>query len=138
MMINKSAATELFMKMWTAWESTVPKVLVRENPRILIRFLELSASDEGIFQQELKRQLGLNQPRISKLTQKLIGAQWIVLLTPDEDKRKRTAFLTKTGRQGFANVRSSLDVVVAKPVSSALSKSAQKGIRPAVGQQRFF
>lgn len=56
----------------------VPPNLRREDPKVLLRFMELSASSEGIFQQELKLALGLNQSRLSKLAAKLVDAGWIL------------------------------------------------------------
>jgi hypothetical protein len=62
----------MFLEKWAAWQSVVPPNLRREDPKVLLRFMELSASSEGIFQQELKLALGLNQSRLSKLAAKLV------------------------------------------------------------------
>jgi hypothetical protein len=63
--------------MWTAWRNAVGKVLAVENPTVLSDFLRLASGTTGISRSELQRELGLKQPRTSKLSTKLMSENWL-------------------------------------------------------------
>jgi hypothetical protein len=138
-MANKTIdGAELFLKMWAAWESTVPRVLVHEDPGVLIRFLDLSTTPQGISQLESKRALGIkHQPRLTKLTKKLEDVKWIKVATPKEDRRKRLTITTATGKEGLAALRSKLGALASAPSASPRTKPTPKGIRPVAGKTSF-
>jgi hypothetical protein len=136
MAINKSG-TEVFLQMWAACKAVIPQGLIRQDPRLLIRFLELSGRPEGIFQMELRRRLGINQPRLSKLTQKLVEAGWIEVHTPDGDGRKRLTITTGAGKEWLTALSAKLEALVVAPPVPPRPKVSRKGIRPVSGQPTF-
>ena len=123
--------------MWSAWLATVPPSLIHEDPRLLFRFLELSSTSDGIFQQELKRGLGVNQPRLSKLTRKLVEVGWLTVSTPKDDRRKRLAITTVAGKKGLAVLRSKLGALVSRPSASPRPKISRKEPRVGLVQTTF-
>jgi DNA-binding MarR family transcriptional regulator len=125
-----------FTRMWEIWRSILPDRLRREDAGVLLRFLQLTESKD-IFQTELKSQLGVNQPRLSKLTQKLVEEGWIKLERPVDDGRKRRAVLTSEGRSGLAVLRAKLQRLPPTGPAKSRRKSPRKGIQRVAGQMDF-
>ena len=69
---------------------------------MLLPLLELSSPEECIFQKELKLRLGIQQPRLSKLTSKLVRAGWVTVKTPEDDRRKFLTITTAAGKKKLA------------------------------------
>jgi len=78
------SATSRYCNMWTEWKRTVPERLAAEDPKILSQFLTYASSDAGVSRSELERELGLKQPRVSKLSAKLLDEQWIEVVEKSE------------------------------------------------------
>lgn len=82
------SATSRYCNMWTEWKRVVPEKLAAEDPGILSQFLTYASRDAGVSRSELERELGLKQPRVSKLSAKLLHEQWIEIVEkPQGDGR---------------------------------------------------
>jgi hypothetical protein len=77
-------ATNRYCEMWTEWKRAVPERLAAEDPGILSQFLTYASRDAGVSRSELERELGLKQPRVSKLSAKLLDEQWIEIVEKSE------------------------------------------------------
>jgi len=138
MNINTVIDSKLFLEMWSAWEDVIPQKLSRENPRVLLRLLELAATPKGVFQVELKSALSVNQSALSKLVAKLRKAELVKVSTPAADRRKAQVKTSETGKALLANLNKKLGEVGTASSTSAVPRKARKGIRDAVGQATFF
>jgi DNA-binding MarR family transcriptional regulator len=138
MATKKQNGTEVFMRMWAAWETVVPLELVRQNPKLVIGTLELSGRPEGIFQMELKRKLGVNQPRLSKMTSKLRKAGLVKVSIPAGDRRKALVRTSEVGKALLADFNSKLGGLGVARSSSPHPRRLGKSIRDAAGQTTFF
>jgi DNA-binding MarR family transcriptional regulator len=81
------SGTAAYLEVFSKWKITVGEVLAREDPRILVRIVELSTVKEGISQRALQEDLKINQSRLSKLTKKMAGCKWVVLEKSSSDRR---------------------------------------------------
>ncbi len=139
----KPMATEVpkggdgFLKMWEAWEAIVPPSLIRVNPRVLLRLLELSTRPEGIFQSELTSTLGINQSSLSKLTTRLRKAGLVNVRKPKDDRRMGRMKASATGRAMLASLNQRLGAYCTTGPASPRPKKVGKGIHLAAGQQAF-
>ena len=129
-----SSGTETFVQMWLKWRSALPATLVREDPLILIRLSQLCQRGEGVSQSELKRELGINQPRLSKLMKKLEREQWITIRGSEADERLRLMTTTTMARDRMASLEADLRALLS--AKSAIQKP-QKGKQIQEGQQAF-
>lgn len=66
--------TATFLEVFSKWKTNVGDVLAGEDPKILVRIVELSSTNEGISQRALQEDLKINQSRLSKLSKKLAAA----------------------------------------------------------------
>jgi len=100
--------TALFLKMWVEWRSKIPKRLANEDPDMLIRLLELGGKDSGVLQSEAKRELGVNQPRLSKLMKKLLLEGWIKIEKSKVDGRRRPMKTTRKAEEYLSSLKEGL------------------------------
>jgi hypothetical protein len=86
--------------MWTEWKRAVPKRLAAEDPLILSRLLTHASSEAGVSRSDLEQELGLRQPRVSKLSTKLLDEKWIEIVPKSQGDGRlefiRTTFLART------------------------------------------
>jgi DNA-binding MarR family transcriptional regulator len=100
---------DLFSRMWSTWQSQIPKPFADENPQILIQLLRIADIKGGISQSELQSALGVNQPRLSKLADKLLEHQWIQIVPkPEGDRRMRFVRTTSKARRAMQLVEAAL------------------------------
>jgi DNA-binding MarR family transcriptional regulator len=90
---------ELFLELCRIWDAAVPKPLRGEDPSLLSRFLELSDSDNGVAQADLRKELKVSQPQISRLALRLKKAGLVTDNIPVADGRVRLTKLTPTGKE---------------------------------------
>jgi DNA-binding MarR family transcriptional regulator len=114
-------ATRQYCNMWTVWKRAVPETLAAENPSILSELLRLASREAGICRSELERKLDLNQPRISKLSKKLLDENWLeVVERPGRDGRLVFIRATSLAKSVMESLEFSLGKVshLARPVGS--------------------
>lgn len=111
---------DLFCRMWSTWQTHIPKPLAGENPQVLSRLLRVADIEGGTSQKEIQRELSLHQSRVSKLVDKLLDQKWVQIVPqPDGDRRIRLVRVTPKARNAMRLVEAEL--------SSALSvKSDQR------------
>lgn len=135
---------QLFIERLAAWEAVVPKALLGENPRIVLTILQRSAFPGGIFQSQLKQQLGVNQSYLSKLMHKLEDtAHWIEIKSPTDDKRRRVSTTTEAGNEALASLETRLKAVNAGSRSPSRTPRLRPRWKktadyPQPGQPSFF
>jgi DNA-binding MarR family transcriptional regulator len=78
--------TAAFLEVFSKWRTNVGDVLAGEDPKILVRIVELSSTNEGISQRALQEDLKINQSRLS-LSKKLAACRWVVLRKSSSDRR---------------------------------------------------
>lgn len=105
---NMKTGTSLFVKMWSAWKSKLPKSLVNEDPDLLIRLLELCSRDAGVQQAEAQREIGVRQPRLSKLMKKLLNEKWITVGKSEKDGRVTPMKATKAAQKWLSDLQERL------------------------------
>jgi predicted transcriptional regulator len=121
-------ATNRYCKMWTEWKRAVPEKLAAEDPRILSGFLTHASREAGVSRSDLERKLGLKQPRVSKLSTKLLDEQWIEIVEkPQGDGRVEFIRTTSLARTIMGNLEDLLCALspplpVARPVRSSGGK----------------
>lgn len=100
---------DAFVRVWLEWWSGVPDRLARQESSLVVRLLTLGLREGGIQQSELKRQLGIAQPRLSKLMVKLgkkkVG--WIQVKA-GTDRRVRLMTTTAAGETELAALKGDL------------------------------
>jgi DNA-binding MarR family transcriptional regulator len=103
--MSKKSPTDSYCTGWTTWQRIVPPLVVGESPVILIEFLRLADVENGICRSELQRLLVLNQPRVSKLSDKLIQLEWLeVAANPRTDARLEFLKTTTKARRFLAQL----------------------------------
>jgi MarR family len=140
---KESAGFDIFVAMRSTWWSHVPIALAREEPGMLSRLLGLGSRAGGISQSELRRELGINQPRLSKLIKKLHDERWIRVKQSETDSRVKLMTTTATARDTIASLRTELAALLAAKTSRLATSRrrkplpGRKGIRPVPGQVSF-
>ena len=129
-----------FVRIWSAWWSGVPAVLARQEPSVVARLLNLGLLEEGISQSDLRRELGVNQPRLSKLMKKLVRAGWIRVRRPKTDSRLKLMTTTAAGREKIMGLKADLAALLpekeAVQASAPLRKSRLSSVRRRIEQQQ--
>src|ERR1039458_7537602 len=74
------SAISRYCQMWTTWREGLPDDLAAESPGFLSDFLRLASRESGISRSELERELKLKQPRVSKLSTKLMNEKWLEIV----------------------------------------------------------
>jgi len=116
----------MFLEMFSRWESTAGK-LAHEDPRLLLRIIELSSIKGGISQRALRQELKINQPRISKLTKKLTssklaGGPWVVVRKLPSDHRVVLTVATAQAKDKTNCLRTELTSIVVRHTKGAPKK----------------
>lgn len=101
----------MFLEMFSRWESTAGK-LAHEDPRILLRIIELSSIKGGISQRNLQQELKINQPRLSKLTKKLARNLWVQIRRSAPDHRVVLTIATALGKGKARDFRTELATMI--------------------------
>jgi DNA-binding MarR family transcriptional regulator len=143
--IKDSAGLDILVAMRATWWSHVPVALAREEPGMLTRLLDLGLRARGISQSELRRELGINQPRLSKLMKKLLDERWIRVKQSETDSRVKLMTTTPTARDRIASLRTDLGSLLAAKAARLTTSGrrkpsaspGRKRIKPVPGQQPF-
>jgi DNA-binding PadR family transcriptional regulator len=122
-----------FVDLWQAWNSIVPKKLVRQNPLAVFAILEMCDGRGGRFQMEIRSELGLGESHLSKLLEKLVQVRWIAVTSKDSPGGKHRIRITRKGREVLSELRGR--IVQAPPVPAR--RGRWRGVRPAKGQLSF-
>lgn len=137
----------VFVTMWSRWWSRVPASLAREDPGMLTHLLELGLRPGGISQSDVQRELGINQPRLSKLMRKLLDEGWIRVKKSESDSRVKLMTTTATAKDRVAKIK--VDLAASLPAnareqvpppprrSRASAGLRDKGVKPQRGQITF-
>jgi DNA-binding MarR family transcriptional regulator len=108
MTINGDGVFDQFVAKWQTWTTQIPPVLARQAPGLITRLLDLASREGGIFQSELRRELKINQPRLSKLVRKLRKLRWVSVKKSKTDTRFSIVTTTAIGREGIARAKAAL------------------------------
>src|SRR6266550_3278758 len=93
---------DAFVRIWSVWWSGVPTRLARQESSLVVRLLTLGLGEGGVSQSGLKRQLGIAQPRLSKLMWKLEKVGWIQVKASKTDRRIRLITTTVKAQDRMA------------------------------------
>jgi DNA-binding MarR family transcriptional regulator len=116
----------------------VPKGLLHEHPRILLRILALADTSQGRCQSALIRMLRISQVRLSKLTQKLVEAGWLTIRRSENDGPRRFTTTTDKGREILDALRQRLGNLVPRSQPPIRSSRSLGRVHPALGQLSFL
>jgi DNA-binding MarR family transcriptional regulator len=111
--------TETFVQMYSKWNAIVGNLLAGEDPNILLRVVELASTDGGISQRALQQDLKINQPRLSKLTKKLVSARWVGVRKSPSDRRVLLMRATDNAKTRVERLRMELSAIVVVPAGVA-------------------
>jgi DNA-binding MarR family transcriptional regulator len=107
--MNIMTLAGIHCRMSSTWRSVIPMPVAGEDPEILTRFLCLADTKRGICHADLQRELGLLQPRVSRLTDRLLDLKWVrIVPRPDGDRRMRLVQTTPKARGAMRSVEDEL------------------------------
>jgi DNA-binding MarR family transcriptional regulator len=98
------SGTNLFLRLCSEWRSKLPPTLAQADPGVLIRLLELGSQGSGVLQSAARRELGVNQPLLSKLMKKLLQVKWITVEQSATDSRSMPMKTTRVARDWLSNL----------------------------------
>ena len=111
--------TAKFLEVFSKWRKNVGAVLAGEDPQMLVRIVELSSTMEGISQRALLKYLQINQPRLSKLTKKLVVCRWVELQKSSTDRRMVLMNATDLAKAKVEWLRTELSAIEVMPALAA-------------------
>ena len=123
---------DAFVRIWSIWWSGAPDSLKRQEPSVVVRLLTLGLREGGISQANLQRELQINQPRLSKLTDKLRKAGWIKVKTSAADRRIRLTATTVKAQERLSALKAELAALVRAPRAEkppARRRATKSGLR---------
>ena len=100
---------DLFVALSSIWRARVPPALVHESPESLTRILELGLAAPGISHSALRPKLGLNQPQMTRLAEKLVDEGWIQVARLETDRRVKLVTTTAAGRSLLSSLKADLN-----------------------------
>lgn len=123
-------ATNRYCEMWTEWKRAVPERLAAEDPGILSRYLTHASRASGVSRSDLERELELKQPRVSKLSTKLLNEQWIEIVeNPQGDGRVELIRTTSLARTIMGNLEDLLCNLSPPPPVVRPVRLASRGVQ---------
>jgi DNA-binding MarR family transcriptional regulator len=123
---QNDAAFDEVVRIWSTWWSRAPTALARQEPSMVARLLNLGLRKEGISQSDLRRELGMNQPRLSKLMKKLVRTGWIRIRRSKTDNRVKLMTTTAPARDRIATMKSDLAAVLRAEVAKLAAAPSRK------------
>lgn len=130
--------TAVFIEMFSQWNTTVGRLLAGQDPSILIRIVELASTEEGISQGALQHDLKINQPRLSKLTKKLVASKWVEVRRPSSDRRFVLMRATDHARKIVKDLNAKLSFFVGVPTRTAPKKRGAPKVKVTPRQDSLF
>jgi hypothetical protein len=116
MVVNKDdEAFDALVRTWSVWWSKVPDRLARQESSLVVRLLTLGLRQGGISQSELKQELGIAQPRLSKLMVKLLKIKWIKVQRSETDRRVWLMTTTAAAQDRMVALKGDLAAVLRAP-----------------------
>jgi len=110
------------VRRWSKWWSDVPETLERQESTVVASILNLGLREGGITQSALRKELGMNQPRLSKLMDKLATAGWIEPAkskgksrSKKTDSRFRSMTTAGSARDGILSLKHDLKALLRPP-----------------------
>ena len=100
---------DLFVALSSIWRARVPPALVHESPESLTRILELGLAAPGISHSALRPKLGLNQPQMTRLAEKLVDEGWIQVARLETDRRVKLVTTTAAGQSLLSSLKADLN-----------------------------
>ena len=148
MVTRSEEAFAAFVRVWSGWWSRVPDRLARQESSLVVRLLTLGLQEGGISQAELKRELRIAQPRLSKLMVKLEKVGWIQMKASKTDRRIKLMTTTVKARGRVNALKQDLAILLQAqgarqtptPVPPPKPPPFRRGnvIRQQPGQTGFF
>ncbi len=130
---------DAFVRVWSNWWSEVPDRLLRQESSLVVRLLTLGLREGGIQQSELKRQLGIAQPRLSKLMEKLgkkkVG--WIQVKRSETDRRVWLMTTTAVAQTSLAALKANLAAELRAQRTEEVSTPLRKTITLSSARKRI-
>ena len=101
---------DALVRTWSVWWSKVPDRLARQESSLVVRLLTLGLRQGGISQSEVKQELGIAQPRLSKLMDKLEKKKvgWIQVERSKKDRRVWLMTTTAAAQDRMAVLKADL------------------------------
>ena len=131
MAAKEDAGLDLFVKMSAMWRNRVPPTLVHESPGTLTRILELGLVSPGVSHSAMRPKLGLNQPEMSKITERLVQARWVEVTRSKKDRRLKLITATAAGRKFLSSLKADLNALLSAEEVRQASSQQPKPSRPA-------
>lgn len=116
------------LEVFSRWRKTVGSVLAGEDPKILVRIVELASAKGGISQSDLQKDLKINQPRLSKMTKRLVSARWVVVRKSSSDRRVLLMRATDHAKTRVERLRTELSVIGETTTPPAPKRSRRLGL----------
>ena len=86
-MAESKIGVDLYVALRATWLTHIPDLLAKEDPELLMELLKHAEPSAGISQAEMRKALRINQPRMSKLKDKLVAARWVKVWRPASNPR---------------------------------------------------
>jgi DNA-binding MarR family transcriptional regulator len=128
--------TATFLEVFSRWRTNVGDLLAGEDPKILVRIVELSSTNEGISQRALQEDLKISQSRLSKLSKKLAVCSWVVLRKSSSDRRVLLMTATDHAKARVEWLRTELSAIDVVPTPAAPRRD--KAFKLPAGQKSLF
>lgn len=115
MVVNKDDEVfDALVRTWSVWWFKVPDRLARQESSLVVRLLTLGSREGGILQSELKQELGIAQPRLSKLMEKLKKKKvgWIQVGRSEKDRRVWLMTTTAAAQDSVAALKKDLAILL--------------------------
>ena len=115
-------------------EQACSPALVQESPGTLACILELGLVSPGISHSALRPQLGLDQPQMSKIAEKLLDGGLIRVATLETDRRVKLITATAAGRTLLSSLKMKLNALLPAQGVRQTSSRQPRPSRPATGR----
>ena len=109
MATSEAAGLDLFIALATIWRKRVPPGLVDESPSTVTRVLELGLAAPGMSHSTMQSHLGLSQPEMSRLAERLVDVGWIQAARLETDRRSKLITTTAAGRSLLSSLKADLN-----------------------------
>jgi hypothetical protein len=116
--------------MWAAWRLGVSKKLAAVDPRVLSEYLRLASGTAGATRSELQSELGWKQARESKMSTKLLEADWLEIIKKPKGKAKVESLrMTLVAISAMKELEVSLRALSPTPMAASVARSKRGRLR---------
>lgn len=130
MATKEDAGLDVFLSMSSIWRELVPPALDQESPRTLTRILELGLDTPGISHSTMRSHLGLTQPEMSRMAEKLLEVGWVQVERWETDRRTKLITTTAAGRSLLSSLKTELNRSLSSVAPAEAPSQQPKPSRP--------